>query len=195
MCQALGIKHLTNGQLRPTAIQLMVHAGFQDRDIQHITGHKCADSLKSYAPIPPASKKIDMARAISNAGCSTRPGPSGVKRKVSTDDLHDDDFSQESKVSSSKSEEAFEDDLDPELLSQLDILETQLVNYEPKKMKLTESHNEDISGAQWLKNEQRIAVQQQELMLNQIQIFSDLQNQMAETAKNRQDFAKKYFQK
>ena len=68
LCSVLGIPHLTNCQLRPTAIQLMHDAGYKDQDIMFITGHKRPDNVKkcltqSYQK---SNSRIAISRIMSN---------------------------------------------------------------------------------------------------------------------------------
>ena len=195
LCEALGIENITNGQLRPTAIQAMISSGFQDRDIQHVTGHKSAESLKSYAPLPPMSKRFQMTRAISDVGTSSK-----VDRDAQNEISDYPISSKKLKLSGDENlvpnkSDALNDESDPdeEMLAAIEVIESQS-QIQDKDMKLTQSGSK-FTASQFLKNEQKIAVQEQELILNQIQLLNEHRKRMQESAKKRHDFAEKYFKK
>jgi hypothetical protein len=82
LSEAAEVPRMTNGQIRPTSVCLMVRAGIEDREIVTVTGHRSIDSLKSYNPHLTESRKIAIAQAISNGGKkrhSSDPNPSTSK--------------------------------------------------------------------------------------------------------------------
>ena len=60
------LQRYTNHSVRATAICLLNEAGFEDREICAITGHKCADSLRAYNA-PNEDKKRRMASVLDGA--------------------------------------------------------------------------------------------------------------------------------
>ena len=63
---ALGLPRYLNNQIRPTTVETLKRAGFEDREIQDITGHKILATLNNYNPVPTTSRKAQMARALTN---------------------------------------------------------------------------------------------------------------------------------
>ena len=69
LCELVGIKtNYTNHCLRPTGILLLKEAGYSDRDIIKLTGHKNEASLSNYDPANNLDKKAQMADALLLAG-------------------------------------------------------------------------------------------------------------------------------
>ena len=65
LCKALGIDEIyKNCQVRPTAIRKLKWAGFEDRTIMELTGHKKVETLDHYDPSPEISTKIERVQAI-----------------------------------------------------------------------------------------------------------------------------------
>jgi hypothetical protein len=82
LSEAAEVPRMTNGQVRPTSVCLMVRAGIEDREICTVTGHKSSDSLKNYNPHLTVSRKFEIAQIISNGGKkrhSSDPNPSTSK--------------------------------------------------------------------------------------------------------------------
>ena len=73
----LGIPRITNNQVRPTSIRKMKRAGFEDRIIMELTGHRQMSTLVNYDPAPDNSVKIDRSIAILGA-VPKKPRPSST---------------------------------------------------------------------------------------------------------------------
>ena len=71
--KAADLRHLTNHQLRATAINSMIDAGIEDREIVTVSGHKNKASIENYAKKPSIKKQLAMSRAISNGGNPKKP--------------------------------------------------------------------------------------------------------------------------
>lgn len=61
---ACGVPRLTNNQIRPYVIRSLKRAGFEDRVITTLSGHKRIATLINYDPAPEVQTKNLMAKAI-----------------------------------------------------------------------------------------------------------------------------------
>ena len=64
ICNILKSKRYTNHSWRGTGIRLLKRAGFSDRDITKVSGHKALQSLDNYDTELDHSKKLRMANAL-----------------------------------------------------------------------------------------------------------------------------------
>ena len=84
LCGVLGLPRFTNNAIRPTSIQAMKRAEFSDREIQNITGHRDANSLRHYDPNLTDAVAQKISNAISNTGLDLpvpKDNESGVFRR------------------------------------------------------------------------------------------------------------------
>ena len=73
----LGIPRITNNQIRPTSIRKLKRAGFEDRVIMELSGHRQISTLAFYDPAPDNSVKINRSIAILGA-VPKKPKPSST---------------------------------------------------------------------------------------------------------------------
>ena len=66
LCTCLGTKVYTNHSIRGTGIRLLKKAGFDDRVISKVSGHKSVQSLNNYDADLGTKRKILMAKALGN---------------------------------------------------------------------------------------------------------------------------------
>ena len=81
LCAVLGKARFTNNSTRPSSIQAMKRGNFSDREIQSISGHRDANSLKHYDPNPTDEVAQRMAESIANSGLETYTQNDAFRRR------------------------------------------------------------------------------------------------------------------
>ena len=66
ICETLAIPRFTNHSVRSTAIHVLKQYGYQDREIQRLSGHRSIESLNNYDPSNSVEQKAGMAFALMN---------------------------------------------------------------------------------------------------------------------------------
>ena len=66
--EAAGLSRITNHQLRASAINALIDAGVQDRELCTVSKHRSRTSIEHYARKPSIKRQIEMSRMISNGG-------------------------------------------------------------------------------------------------------------------------------
>ena len=165
---AAGLSKITNHQLRSSAINALVDAEFQVREIRTVSKHKSDSSVDHYAKKPSIKRQIAMSRAISNGGKVPKldesiPSTSGVNLKKDNDTrgkIKTKKTNDPSKIKGSKKEEEkspFDDDFESaELLNDLEETFSQIdEDFELDEM-MTQVEK-SWSAEQFLKKEQEMA--------------------------------------
>ena len=100
LSEIVGLRHITNHQLRSTAINAMLDAEISTRELMSFSGHSAETTVTHYAKVPSLKRQIEMSRAIANNGKKAKldsQEPSTSKMAVDTrkdkkEQTFDDDF-------------------------------------------------------------------------------------------------------
>ena len=95
ICETLAIPRFTNHSVRSTAIHVLKQYGYEDREIQRLSGHRSLESLNNYDPSNSIEQKAGMAFALmkKKAEPASEEAPAPKKMKTAAYTMTSGSFS------------------------------------------------------------------------------------------------------
>ena len=206
LCEALGLEHCTNQQLRCTGIRSMKRGGAEDREICKMSGHGTSTTLQHYDSVLEEERHLELSRLISNGGRKRKASSSIIMEepKASTSSITIEEPKPSTSSKALDLSTSMEDKSPKASTSSIEATSPEpstssiMENMDPEPLKqydtddscdevFTQEFTEE-GRTQFLKNEQKIADEQ-------IKAFREHQRLMAESLKMRCDIAAKRFKK